>query len=110
MKPALKLRTSVEANRQTAICQPSVPTLRKKISGSIEGEATQKAITGARGTPPISSAATMGITPQEQKGLKAPTAVANTMATTGRARKAPSMYLEAPDIRTATAMGMVTSK
>jgi hypothetical protein len=62
-----------------------VATLRKKISGSIEGEAIQKAITGARGTPPISKVATTGMTLHEQKGLKAPTAVARRMATSGRA-------------------------
>jgi hypothetical protein len=65
-----------------------VATLRKKISGSIEGEAIQKDITGASGTPPISKAAMTGTTPQEQKGLKAPTAVARMMAMMGLARRA----------------------
>ena len=76
MKPALKLNTNVETRRHTANSQPKVPTLRKNISGSIEGEAIQNDITGASGTPPINRAAMTGITPQEQKGLKAPTAVA----------------------------------
>jgi hypothetical protein len=76
----------------------------------MEGEANQKDITGARGTPPMSSAATTGITEQEHKGLKAPTKVARIIAMTGRAVKARVMYLEAPDIFTATAMGMVMSK
>ena len=40
-------------------------TLKKKISGSIEGEASQNDITGAIGTLPISKAAIIGITPQE---------------------------------------------
>ncbi|MEZ4644480.1 MAG: hypothetical protein R3E31_17400 [Chloroflexota bacterium] len=47
----------------------------------IEGDAIQKAITGARGTPPMSSEATTGMTLHEQNGLNAPTAVASTMAT-----------------------------
>ncbi|MBW2251310.1 MAG: hypothetical protein JRF60_11945 [Deltaproteobacteria bacterium] len=39
----------------------------------MEGDAIQKDMTGAKGTPLINSAAITGITPQEQKGLKAPT-------------------------------------
>jgi hypothetical protein len=87
-----------------------VATLRKKISGSIDGEAIQKDMTGARGTPLMSRAATTGTTLQEQKGLKAPTDVARMMAKMGPAWKARFMYLAAPDIRTTTASGMVTSK
>lgn len=57
--------------------QPRIDTLRKNISGSIEGEATQKAKTGDNGTPPMSRVEITGITPHEQNGLKAPTIVAN---------------------------------
>jgi hypothetical protein len=63
-KPALRLKTRVAASRHTANSQPMVATLRKKASGSIEGEAIQKDMTGARGTPPMSKAATTGTTPQ----------------------------------------------
>jgi hypothetical protein len=76
---------SVAASRHTANSQPMVLTLKKKASGSIEGEAIQKDITGASGTPLMSKAAITGMTPQEQKGLKAPTAVARKIATSGRA-------------------------
>jgi hypothetical protein len=43
----------------------------------MEGEAIQKDITGASGTPLISSDAITGMTPHEQKGLKAPRTVAS---------------------------------
>ena len=69
-KPALKLSNSVAINHHTANSQPIIPALKKNISGSIEGEAIQKAITGANGTPPMSSAATTGMTPQEQNGVR----------------------------------------
>ncbi len=51
-----------------------------------------------------------GITPHEQNGLNAPTAVAKMIAIIGRARRNLLIYFEAPDIRTATANGIVTSK
>ena len=51
----------------------------------MDGEAIQNDITGARGTPLINRDAMTGITPQEQKGLKAPTTVASTMAVMGLA-------------------------
>ena len=63
-------------------------TLRKKISGSIEGDAIQKDMTGGNGTPPINNAAITGITPHEQNGLNAPTSVAKKIAASGRACKA----------------------
>ena len=110
MNPALRLRRSVPINRHTAKFHPMVPTLKKKISGSIEGDAIQKDMTGAKGTPLISSAAMTGITPQEQKGLNAPTMVARRMAVIGLASKARFIYLEAPDIFTATARGIVTNR
>jgi hypothetical protein len=101
---------SVATSRHTANSQPIALTLKKKASGSIEGEAIQNDITGANGTPLIRSVAITGMTPQEQKGLNAPTAVANSMAIIGRAWKARLMYREAPDILTATASGTVMSK
>ena len=58
----------------------------------------------------MSSAAMTGITPQEQKGLKAPTMVARRIAVIGLASKARLIYLEAPDIFTATARGIVTNR
>ena len=98
MNPAARLRKRVAARRQTASSQQIMPTLRKKISGSIEGDAIQKDITGASGTPLISSEAITGMTPHEQKGLKAPTRVANKIAVSGRASNARLIYLDAPDI------------
>jgi len=53
----------------------------------MEGDAIQNDITGANGTPLISSAAMTGMTPQEQKGLKAPTAVASRMVEQARRRR-----------------------
>jgi hypothetical protein len=100
----------VPAKRQIAKFQPIVPTLKKKISGSIDGDAIQKAITGGSGTPPINKAAMTGITPHEQKGLKAPTRVASNIAVIGPASKARFMCLEAPDIFTATAIGIVNAR
>ena len=110
MNPAIRLKRSVLTRRHTAKFQPMVPTLKKKISGSMEGDAIQKDMTGAKGTPLINSAAMIGITPQEQKGLKAPTTVARRIAAIGPASKARFIYLEAPDIFTATARGIVTNR
>jgi len=110
MNPALKLKTKVPAKRQIAKFKPMVPTLKKKISGSIEGDAIQKAITGAMGTPAINKAAITGITPHEQKGLKAPTRVASKIAVIGPASKARFICFEAPDIFTATAIGIVITR
>ena len=73
----------VVANLQTDNFQPKVAVLKKNISGSIEGEAIQKDITGAIGTPPISKEVMIGITPHDQNGLKAPTIVARRMETNG---------------------------
>jgi hypothetical protein len=76
----------------------------------MEGEANQKDITGARGTPPISNAAITGMTEDEHNGLNAPKKVARKIATIGRAVKARLMYLDIPDIFTPTAMGIVSSR
>jgi hypothetical protein len=100
INPAPRLITRVAAKRHIANSHPKVLTVRRKISGSMDGDANQNVITGARGTPPISSAAITGITEQEHNGLNAPTNVARKMAVIGRAVKARLMYLEAPDIFT----------
>ena len=60
--------------------------------------------------PLISNEAITGMTPQEQKGLKAPTIVARMMALNGLAANARLMCFEAPDICTATARGIVTNR
>jgi hypothetical protein len=49
----------------------------------MDGDAIQKDMTGAMGTPPINKAAITGITPQEQNGLMAPKAVARIIDTSG---------------------------
>jgi hypothetical protein len=110
IRPAPKLSSNVAARRQTASSHPIIPTLKKKISGSIDGEAIQKDITGARGTPLISSDAITGMTPQEQNGLKAPTTVARIIAVNGLAANARLIYLDAPDMLITTARGIVTSR
>jgi hypothetical protein len=76
----------------------------------MEGEEIQNAITGPSGTPPISREAITGITPQEQKGLKAPTSVARKMETTGFLFKALLIYPDAPDRLIITARGIVTRR
>jgi hypothetical protein len=50
------------------------------------------------------------MTEQEHNGLNAPINVARKMAMMGRALKARSIYFEAPDIFTATAIGIVISR
>ncbi len=86
--PAPRLKRNVPDNLQMARSKPSCDTLRKNISGSIEGDASQKDITGAMGTPLISRAEIIGITPHEQNGLIAPTSVASKMAISGLALNA----------------------
>jgi hypothetical protein len=76
----------------------------------MEGEASQKDMTGARGTPPASNDQIIGITPQEQKGLKAPTMIATNIETTGRPLNACPIFFDAPETCTATANGMVIIK
>jgi hypothetical protein len=76
----------------------------------MEGDANQKDITGARGTPPINNEATTGMTEDEHSGLKAPKKVAKKIATIGRAVKTRLMYLDIPDIFVPTAMGIVINK
>lgn len=90
--------------------QPRIELLRKNISGSIDGDAIQNDITGARGTPPVSNELMTGITPQEQKGLKAPTHVARNTDSRGLPAKALFMYFDAPERLIITARGMVTKR
>ena len=106
-KPAARLRINVATRRPTANGQPRNAALMKKISGSIVGEATQNAITGANGTPPINIEAITGTTLQEQKGPKAPAAVASKIPMIGRRPKAPVSRFETPDTRRITANGML---
>lgn len=79
MKPADKLIKKVATRRAIASPHPKEATLKKKISGSIDGEAIQKDMTGAKGTPAIRREVITGITLQEQKGLKAPIQVPKKM-------------------------------
>ena len=108
--PPAMLITNVAASLHTDNFHPMVATLSMNISGSMEGEAIQKAMTGPRGTPPISNEVITGITPHEQKGLKAPTMVARNMETMGFLLRALFMYFEAPDRLITTARGIVTRR
>src|SRR3990172_9572413 len=85
--PAPRLRASVAPRRASASGQPSLATVSTKISGSMVGEAIQNDMTGASGTPASRSPLTTGITVHEQKGLKAPTAVASAMDAPARAER-----------------------
>jgi hypothetical protein len=60
----------------------------------MDGDAIQKDITGASGTPLMSNDAITGMTPHEQKGLKAPTIVASKTAVIGLVSKARLIYLK----------------
>jgi hypothetical protein len=104
------LNANVLPRRQTASFQPNTDTLRKNISGSMEGEATQKANTGASGTPPIKSAVITGITPHEQNGLIAPIKVAKKMDNHGDLVITTLKYFEKLLSFIHTANGMVTNK
>ena len=68
----------------------------RNIDGSISGDASQKAMTGARGTPLASKAAMRGITPHEQKGDNAPMRLANTTIISKRPAKARAIRFSAP--------------
>jgi hypothetical protein len=81
MYPAARLNNKVATSLAIARFQPINPTLNVNISGSIEGEAIQKDMIGARGTPLKSKPAMIGTTVQEQNGLNAPTRVATRIAT-----------------------------
>ncbi len=94
------------ASLQTDNFHPIVAVLKKNISGSIDGEAIQKDMTGAKGTPPNNKLAITGITPQEQKGLNAPSMVANNMDTNGFLLSALLMIFDTFVNLTSTARGM----
>ena len=81
---------------------PSAAALRMNISGSINAEEIQKAITGASGTPTSSSPATMGMTPHEQKGNRLPNKAAAIIAA-GRPEKTPAISFSDPVARVAAA-------
>ena len=70
--------------------------MRKNCEGSINGEASQNAITGASGTPVASSAAITGMTPQEQNGESAPIRLAKTIMISARPVKARAIRFSAP--------------
>ena len=97
INPADRLITKVTASLQTDNFHPTVATLKKNISGSMEGDAIQNDITGANGTPPINNDVITGITPQEQNGLTAPMAVARKIAIKGFLLNAFRIYLDAPE-------------
>jgi hypothetical protein len=105
IRPAPKLIANVAASLQTASGQPMLPALRNSISGSIDGEASQNDMTGARGTPDVSKAAITGMTPQEQSGLTAPISVASMTAIIGFFPRRLLIASEAPDRFSATASG-----
>ncbi len=75
---------------------PSTAAVRTNMDGSISGEASQKAITGASGTPMASRAAISGITPHEQKGDNAPMPAAKTIIALVRPVNARAIKLSAP--------------
>ena len=62
---------------------PKTGTISRNMEGSMSGDAKQNAITGASGTPAISSPAMIGTTPQEQKGDRAPKRDATIIALKG---------------------------
>ena len=66
------------------------------IFRSMIGDAMQKAITGARGTPDASMAAIRGITPHEQKGDNAPASEAAKIVAQGLPEKARAMWASMP--------------
>ena len=110
INPEVKLILKVAISLQTDKFHPIVAVLKKKISGSMEGEAIQNDITGASGTPLINKEAITGITPQEQKGLMAPIRVANTMEIQGLLLKMLPMYFDKLENCMPTASGIVISK
>ena len=89
---------------------PSVPLVNINIDGSIKGEASQNAITGASGTPIESKAAISGITPQEQKGDMAPPTAARKIMVNVLPRNAAAIRLSAPVAFTYAAIPMEASK
>jgi hypothetical protein len=88
MKPPARLIAKVAARRHIASSHPIEPALRKRISGSIDGEASQKDMTGASGTPPVRRAAMTGFLLRTLSILfEAPERFNRTARGTERARK-----------------------
>jgi hypothetical protein len=110
MNPEKRLIINVDTSLHKARSHHDTELLKKKISGSIDGDAIQNDITGAIGTPPISSELITGITPHEHNGLKAPTAVASKTEIIIFLLYALFMNLDAPVIFIKTARGIVTSR
>ena len=71
----------------TANPVPIPAAVRTNISGSMTGEASQNAMTGASGTPAWSIAAISGMTPQEQNGESAPKRAASVTVRSGLPEK-----------------------
>ena len=67
----------------TANSRPSVAAVNANMFGSISGELSQKAITGASGTSAASRPAITGMTPQEQNGDSAPITAASMIMRVG---------------------------
>ena len=77
-KPATRPMPNAANNFVMVNGKPKIGIIRKNICGSISGDASQKAITGASGTPAPRSPAMIGTTPQEQNGDTAPKTAAST--------------------------------
>ena len=76
--------------------RPTPAAVSTNISGSMIGDASQKAMTGASGTPARSIAAMRGMTPHEQNGDRAPTTAARTTVRPGLPEKARAIRRSAP--------------
>ena len=80
----------------TANPTPRLPAITKNCVGSINGEAIQKAMTGASGTPAAKRPAMSGITPHEQKGVRPPTTAAMGITQPSRPSKARATIASVP--------------
>jgi len=79
----------------TANSSPNTPDVRTNIAGSMTGDASQKAITPAIGTPITSRAAISGITPHEQNGDRPPKTAASKIMLQGEPLNAFDMSVSA---------------
>jgi len=95
-KPPTSPTPTAAAVFASAKGNPSVPMVRKNMDGSMSGEASQKAMTAARGTPMPSSAAIKGMTPHEQNGERPPIKAARMIMGTRLPENARAMMLSAP--------------
>src|SRR5690606_28162791 len=75
---------------------PSTAQVAANIPGSVTGDDSQKAITGARGTPAASSPVISGRTVTPQTGVTAPIAEARAIIATGRLWKERAVTVAAP--------------